>query len=67
MKKTMKTWVGTGTSLKDVTRRDFLVSSVLTAALVTAALMLFPVGAKTEIKVLTAKGSASLHPPMPHR
>ncbi|WP_258592067.1 CmpA/NrtA family ABC transporter substrate-binding protein [Mesorhizobium sp. AR07] len=45
MKKTMKTWIGTGTSLKDVTRRDFLVSSAMTAGLFVAARKLFPSGA----------------------
>ena len=40
--------IGT-TSLKDFARRDFLLSSVLTAALFTAALVLFP-DSKTEGK-----------------
>lgn len=35
-----------GPSLKDFTRRDFLVSSALTAVLFAAAYMLFPVDAK---------------------
>ena len=52
--------IGTGASLADFTRRDFLASSALTAALFTAALLLFPVGAKTESPV-------SLHAPMPRR
>ncbi|WP_168247502.1 MULTISPECIES: hypothetical protein [unclassified Mesorhizobium] len=38
------------TSLKDFTRRDFLASSVLTAVLFTAALLLFPTSTKTEGK-----------------
>ena len=58
--------IGTGTTLADFTRRDFLASSALTAALFTAALLLFPVGAKTESKDLTA-GPVSLHAPMPRR
>ena len=45
MKKTMKTWIGAGTSLGDVTRRDFLVSSAMTAGLFMAARKLFPSGA----------------------
>ncbi|WP_246671979.1 MULTISPECIES: twin-arginine translocation signal domain-containing protein [unclassified Mesorhizobium] len=36
--------------LKDFTRRDFLVSSALTAALFTAALLLFPANHETEGK-----------------
>lgn len=57
------------TSLKDFTRRDFLVSSVLTAALFTAALLLFPTGAKTDGKgpEVTAQSAASTSSPMPHR
>ncbi|WP_292524081.1 hypothetical protein [Mesorhizobium sp.] len=47
--------IGTGASLADFARRDFLASSALTAALFTAALLLFPVDAKT------------LHAPMPRR
>ncbi|WP_095091083.1 twin-arginine translocation signal domain-containing protein [Mesorhizobium sophorae] len=53
--------IGTATTLKDFTRRDFLVSSALTAALFTAALLLFPAGANTESKDLAAAGSVSLH------
>lgn len=49
MKKTMKKWIGTGTSLGDVTRRDFLVSSAMTAGLFMAAHTLFPVGAHAEM------------------
>lgn len=45
MKKTMKKLIGTGTSLGDVTRRDFLVSSAMTAGLFMAARKLFPSGA----------------------
>ena len=45
---TMTKRIGT-TSLKDFARRDFLLSSVLTAALFTAALLLFP-DSKTEGK-----------------
>ena len=52
--------IGIGTSLKDFTRRDFLVSSALTAALFTAALLLFPAGDKTESKGLSVPGSVSL-------
>ncbi|KUM26131.1 hypothetical protein AU467_03835 [Mesorhizobium loti] len=40
--------IGTGASLKDFTRRDFLMSSALTVALVIAALLLFPIGHETE-------------------
>ncbi|MDX8491229.1 hypothetical protein RFN29_06520 [Mesorhizobium sp. VK22B] len=39
-----------GPSLKDFTRRDFLVSSALTAALFIAALLLFPTSHETESK-----------------
>lgn len=59
--------IGVGTALKDFTRRDFLVSSALTAALFAAALLLFPVGARTESKDLTVAGPASLHASMPRR
>ncbi|TPI71643.1 twin-arginine translocation signal domain-containing protein [Mesorhizobium sp. B2-8-9] len=38
------------TLLKDFTRRDFLASSALTAALFTAALLLFPANHQTEGK-----------------
>jgi nitrate/nitrite transport system substrate-binding protein len=64
---TMTKRIGTGASLADFTRRDFLASSVLTAALFTAALLLFPVGAKTESKDLTVASPVSLHAPMPRR
>ena len=37
--------IGTGTSLKDMTRRDFLARSAMTAALVVAARKLLPSGA----------------------
>ncbi|MDX8454943.1 hypothetical protein RFM98_19445 [Mesorhizobium sp. VK9D] len=37
-----------GPSLKDFTRRDFLASSVLTAALFIAALLLFPASHEPE-------------------
>ena len=40
--------IGTGASLKDFTRRDFLASSALTAALFIAALLLFPTSHETE-------------------
>lgn len=63
---TMTNWIGTGTSLADFTRRDFLVSSALTAALFTAALLLFPVGAKTERRDLTVAAPVSVHASMPH-
>lgn len=59
--------IGTATTLKDFTRRDFLVSSALTAALFTAALLLFPVGAKTDSKGLAAPGPVSSHASIPHR
>jgi len=59
--------IGTATTLKDFTRRDFLVSSALTAALFTAALLLFPASAKTESKNLAGAGSVSLHASVPRR
>lgn len=46
---TMTRWIGT-TSLKDFTRRDFLASSVLTAVLFIAALLLFPASHEAEGK-----------------
>ncbi|RWM82338.1 MAG: twin-arginine translocation signal domain-containing protein [Mesorhizobium sp.] len=58
--------IGTGASPADFTRRDFLASSALTAALFTAALLLFPV-AKTESKDLTVASPVSLHAQMQHR
>jgi len=59
--------IGTGTTLADFTRRDFLASSALTAALFTAALLLFPAGAKTDGKgpEVTAQSSVSTNPPIP--
>ncbi|PDQ18084.1 hypothetical protein CN311_26685 [Mesorhizobium sanjuanii] len=57
--------IGTGTSLKDFTRRDFLASSALTAALFAAALMLFPAGVNTAGKASEAPGPASSNSPMP--
>lgn len=39
-----------GPSLKDFTRRDFLASSILTAVLFAAALLLFPASHETEGK-----------------
>ncbi|MEO5756936.1 MAG: hypothetical protein ABIQ51_08800 [Mesorhizobium sp.] len=59
--------IGTGSSLKDFTRRDFLASSVLTAALFVAALMLFPARATTDGKSpeMTAPASSSSREPMP--
>ncbi|RWO77322.1 MAG: hypothetical protein EOS18_22930 [Mesorhizobium sp.] len=59
--------IGTGASFADFTRRDFLASSALTAALFTAALLLFPVGAKTENKDLAVASPVSLHALMPRR
>lgn len=63
--------IGTGASLADFTRRDFLASSALTAALFTAALLLFPIGAKIQgtdlSKDLTVASPVSLHPSMPRR
>jgi len=61
--------IGTGASLADFTRRDFLASSALTAALFTAALLLFPAGAKTDGKGLDvfAQRSVSTISPIPHR
>ncbi|MER9328501.1 twin-arginine translocation signal domain-containing protein [Mesorhizobium sp. M0488] len=61
--------IGTGASLSDFTRRDFLASSALTAALFAATLLLFPAGAKTDGKGLevTAQGSVSTVSPMPRR
>ena len=52
--------IGT-TSLEDSTRRDFFASSVLTAILFTAALLLFPAGTKTDGKSaqVIASGAAS--------
>jgi nitrate/nitrite transport system substrate-binding protein len=50
--------IGT-TSLKDFTRRDFLASSVLTAILFTAALLLFPAGTKTDGPQVTAPVAVS--------
>jgi nitrate/nitrite transport system substrate-binding protein len=64
---TMTIRIGTATTLKDFIRRDFLVSSALTAALFTAALLLFPAGAKIERKDPTVAGSVSLHASMPRR
>ncbi|PZV39406.1 hypothetical protein [Mesorhizobium kowhaii] len=61
--------IGTGASLADFTRRDFLASSALTAALFTAALLLFPAGAKTDGKgpEVIAQRSVSTISPMPRR
>ena len=59
--------IGTGASLADFTRRDFLASSALTAALFIAALLLFPVGAKTVSKDLTLAGRVSSLAPIPRR
>ncbi|TRC97191.1 hypothetical protein FJV76_09755 [Mesorhizobium sp. WSM4303] len=61
--------IGTATTLKDFTRRDFLASSALTAALFTAALLLFPVGAKTDGNgpEVTVQSSVSTSSPMPRR
>ncbi|OWK18596.1 hypothetical protein AJ88_07115 [Mesorhizobium amorphae CCBAU 01583] len=61
--------IGTGASLADFTRRDFLASSALTAALFTAALLLFPAGAKTDGKgpAVTTQSSVSSSSPMPRR
>ncbi|WP_245490350.1 twin-arginine translocation signal domain-containing protein, partial [Mesorhizobium sp. M7A.F.Ca.US.011.01.1.1] len=42
---TMTKRIRTGTTLKDMTRRDFLVSSAMTAGLFVAARKLFPSGA----------------------
>ncbi|WP_292366753.1 hypothetical protein [Mesorhizobium sp.] len=47
---TMTKRIGTATTLKDFTRRDFIASSVLTAVLFTAALLLFPANHETEGK-----------------
>ena len=55
---TMTKRIRTGTTLKDFVRRDFLVSSALTA-LFTAALLLFPAGVKTEGKGLAVPSSVS--------
>ncbi|MBZ9853598.1 hypothetical protein LB566_07300 [Mesorhizobium sp. CA13] len=46
----MRKRIGTGTNLKDFTRRDFVASSALTAALFIAAKMLFPARAVAEGK-----------------
>ncbi|WP_192243494.1 twin-arginine translocation signal domain-containing protein [Mesorhizobium silamurunense] len=51
--------IGTGASLKDFTRRDFLASSALTAALFIAALLLFPASHETEGTPVTAQIPAS--------
>ncbi|MFK0688706.1 hypothetical protein ACFX5Q_10930 [Mesorhizobium sp. IMUNJ 23033] len=61
--------IGNGASLADFTRRDFLASSALTAALFTAALLLFPAGAKTDGKgpAVTSQSSVSSSSPMPRR
>ncbi|RUW25521.1 hypothetical protein EN858_24305 [Mesorhizobium sp. M4B.F.Ca.ET.215.01.1.1] len=61
--------IGTGAALEDFTRRDFLASSALTAALFTAALLLFPVGAKTDGKgpAVTAHSEVSTGTPMARR
>jgi nitrate/nitrite transport system substrate-binding protein len=66
---TMTKRIGTGACLEDFTRRDFLASSALTAALFTAALLLFPVGSKTDGKrpEVTAQSSVSTGLPMPRR
>ncbi|RUT95384.1 twin-arginine translocation signal domain-containing protein [Mesorhizobium sp. USDA-HM6] len=52
-----------GPSLKDFTRRDFLASSALTAALFIAALLLFPTGHETEGNgpQVTGQAPASSH------
>ncbi|PBB33269.1 hypothetical protein EOA32_24315 [Mesorhizobium sp. M1A.F.Ca.ET.072.01.1.1] len=42
--------IGIGASLKDFTRRDFLASSILTAVLFAAALLLFPTNHDREAK-----------------
>ena len=42
--------IGTAPSLKIFTRRDFLVSSALTAVLFIAALLMFPPGAEPQGK-----------------
>ncbi|KRB21989.1 hypothetical protein ASD99_07180 [Mesorhizobium sp. Root695] len=59
--------IGTGASHSDFMRRDFLASSALTAALFAAALLLFPVGAKTESRDLTVAAPVSVHAAMPRR
>ena len=61
--------IGTVTTLKDFTRRDFLASSALTAALFAAALLLFPPSAKTEGKgaEATVQSAVSSSSPMPNR
>ncbi|MER9251528.1 hypothetical protein NKI59_06885 [Mesorhizobium sp. M0598] len=66
---TMTKRIGTGASLADFTRRDFLAVSALPAALFTAALLLFPAGAKTDGKGLevTAQRSVSISSPMLRR
>lgn len=45
---TMTKRIGTGTTLKDFKRRDFLTSNALTAALFVAARKLFPASAKAD-------------------
>ncbi|MCZ8546744.1 hypothetical protein OOJ09_21350 [Mesorhizobium qingshengii] len=61
--------IGTATTLKDFTHRDFLASSALTAALFTAALLLHPAGAKTDGKgpEVTARSSVSSSSPTQRR
>ncbi|MDG4906826.1 hypothetical protein EOA60_02205 [Mesorhizobium sp. M1A.F.Ca.IN.020.06.1.1] len=53
--------IGTGASLKDFTRRDFLASSILTAVLFAAAVLLFPTNHDREAKgpQVTAEITAS--------
>ncbi|QKC95205.1 hypothetical protein [Mesorhizobium sp. NZP2298] len=61
--------IGTVTTLKDFTRRDFLASSALTAVLFTAALLLHSAGSKTDGKdpEVTAQSSVSSSSLMQHR
>jgi nitrate/nitrite transport system substrate-binding protein len=59
--------IGTVTTLKDFTRRDFLASSALTAVLFTAALLLRSAGSKTDGPEVTARSSVSSSSLMQHR
>jgi nitrate/nitrite transport system substrate-binding protein len=61
--------IGTVTTLKDFTRRDFLASSALTAVLFTAALLLHRTGSKTDGKgpEVRAQSSVSSSSLMQHR
>ncbi|RRH93109.1 hypothetical protein EH240_30270 [Mesorhizobium tamadayense] len=54
--------IGTGAAPKDFTRRDVLASSALTAALFTAALLLFPTSHEAEGKGPQATAQVPVSP-----